>query len=273
MKVYVCALAKNEHLYINEWVKHYFKLGIDKIFLFDNDDKGMPYIGDFIDKQYLSRIRIINARGVHRKEMQHDFYSNFYRFQNQNFDWCLFCDIDEFLTGIDNIKDFLKQPQFSIVQQVRIKWKLFGDDDQIERDMNKPIMECFTHEVKGALNRDLTKPCGLENQGKCIVKGHLQEVSFNSVHFAINKRTNTILPSCLPSGIRCFSGVEIKEKYTNETVFLNHYMTKSLSEFIKQKMNRTDAVFGDRILKLNYYWQINKQTDEKLEYLKNMGLI
>ena len=49
-------------------------------------------------------------------------------------------------------------------------------------------------------------------------------------------------------------------------------MTKTLSEFIAQKMNRTDAVFGDRLLKLNYYWRINKKTPEKNEYLKNMGL-
>ena len=46
MKVYVCALAKNEHLYINEWVNHYVKLGVDKIFIFDNDDS--KYYGNYV---------------------------------------------------------------------------------------------------------------------------------------------------------------------------------------------------------------------------------
>ena len=50
-------------------------------------------------------------------------------------------------------------------------------------------------------------------------------------------------------------------------------MTKTISEFVKQKMNRTDAVFGNRILDLNYFWRINKKTDEKLKYLKDMGLV
>ena len=48
-------------------------------------------------------------------------------------------------------------------------------------------------------------------------------------------------------------------------------MTKSLSEFINQKLNRNDAVFNVS-LKLDYYWRINKKTPEKIAYLKNLGL-
>lgn len=273
MKVYVCALAKNEHLYINEWVKHYFSLGVDKIFIFDNDDKGTKYIGDCIDKEYLPNIRIFNARGIHRKGMQHDFYTNFYKYQKDNFDWCLYCDIDEFLVGVDNIKTFLSQKRFNGYDQVRIKWRLFGDDNKITRDMSKGVMESFKKEIQISLSTDLSKPCGMKNQGKTIVRGHLQNVIFNSVHFATNNRFNIILSSALPSGKRCLSGVEIIEDYSNETIFLNHYMTKSLSEFINQKMNRTDAVFSDRKLKLDYYWRINKKTQAKLDYINKLKLI
>lgn len=55
-------------------------------------------------------------------------------------------------------------------------------------------------------------------------------------------------------------------------MFLNHYMTKSLSEFFKQKLNMTDAVFGDN-LGLNYFWRINKHTKAKEDYLKSVGLL
>ena len=273
MKVYVCALAKNEHLYINEWVSHYLKLGVDKIFIYDNDDKGSKRISDFIDKKSLERVKIINARGLHWKEIQHDFYNNFYRVEKDNFDWCLYCDVDEFLTGIDNIKTFLSKPIFKIYEQIRIKWKLFGDDDLIKRDMSKGVMETFNNVLTSSLSRDLSKPSNLQSQGKSIVKGHLNHCKFTSVHFAINKNDNKLLSSCLPSGQRTFSGVAIEDNYESETVYLNHYMTKSLSEFINQKMNRTDAVFGNRILDLNYYWRINKKTPEKEKYLKDMGLI
>lgn len=270
MKVYVCALAKNEHLYINEWVEHYLKIGVDKIFIYDNDDKGTKYIGDFIDKKYLTRVKIINARGIHFDNMQGKFYTNFYKVEKDNFDWCIFCDIDEFLMGIQNIKVFLSQQKFDIYKQIRVKWKLFGDDDLIERDMTQKVVDTFHKEITFSMNMDLTKQIKLENQGKAIVKGHQNCIVFNSVHFAGSDKK--ILPSCLPSGKICFSGVQIKEDYSKEKVFLNHYMTKSLSEFIKQKSKRTDAVFGNRILDMNYYWRINKKTEEKIMYLKDLGL-
>lgn len=270
MKVYLCALAKNEHLYINEWVEHYLKIGVDKIFIYDNDDKGTKYIGDFIDKNYLQRVKIINARGIHFDNMQGKFYTNFYKVEKDNFDWCIFCDIDEFLMGIQNIKAFLSQQKFDIYKQIRVKWKLFGDDDLIERDMTQKVVDTFHNEITYSMNRDLTKQIKLENQGKAIVKGHQNCIVFNSVHFADSDKK--ILPSCLPSGNICFSGVQIKEDYSHEKVFLNHYMTKSLSEFIKQKSKRTDAVFGNRTLDMNYYWRINKKTEEKIRYLQDLGL-
>lgn len=271
MVVYLCALAKNEHKYINEWVNHYIKLGVDKIFLFDNDDKGSPYIGDFIDKELRSKVRIINARGIHYKGVQHDFYSNFYEIENRNFDWCLFCDIDEFLVGIDDIKQFLKQPKFITYEQIRVKWKLYGDDNKITRDMSKPLLGAFSKEITKSYSRDLKREVRLQDQAKSIVKGHLKNIMFTSVHFAIHK-PNTLLRSCLPSGKLCESATTIYEDYSKEVVFLNHYMTKSLTEFIEQKMNRTDAVFEDRRLKLDYYWRINEKTKDKEEFLKNLGL-
>lgn len=270
MRVYVCAIAKNEHLYINEWVSHYFKLGVDKIFIFDNDNKDSPNIKDYIDKQYLPNIKIINARGIHYDKMQDTFYTNFYKIEKDNFEWCIFCDIDEFLVGIDNVKTFLSNQRYKNTQQIRIKWKLFGDDDLIERDMTKSVMETFTKEITSSLHRDLDKVGDLEIQGKAIVKGHIKGVVFRSPHFACIG--NRLLKSVLPSGAKCESCVRIREDYSKESVFFNHYMTKSLSEFIKQKVNRGDAIYGTRKINLDYFWRINRKTKAKIEYIKNLGL-
>lgn len=272
MKAYVCALAKNEHLYINEWVAHYVKLGFDKIYIYDNDDIGTKDIYKCIDRKYSKYLVFVDIRGKHYKNMQGTIYSEFYEKHKHMFDWCLFCDIDEFLTGIDNIKDFLKDKRFLPYQQIRIKWKLFGDDNLIERDMSKPLLESFYNVITSSLTNDLKRKNNLERQAKTIVRGHLPFVHFNSVHYACDSRVRRLLPSCLPSGKKTYSLVAIEESYENENIFLNHYMTKTLSEFVNQKMNRTDAVFGDRLLKLNYYWRINEKTPEKIEYLKNMGL-
>ena len=45
-------------------------------------------------------------------------------------------------------------------------------------------------------------------------------------------------------------------------------MTKTLSEFVKQKQGRGDAVHGN-VLDLDYFWKINKKTKEKIEWLNN----
>ena len=207
MKVVVCAIAKNEHPYINDWVNHYLALGFDKIYIYDNDDKGSDYIGDYIDK--IGKVEIIDIRGQKEKNLQQKVYTQFY--DNFAFDWCLFCDIDEFLYGIGSIKGFLKMPYLRNYNQIRVKWRLFNDNDLIERDMKKPIYKVFTNVVNKSLHRNLLQKGTLENQGKCIVRGGLRNVIFNSVHFASYITNNMVIPSVLPSGKPCFSKVEIKE--------------------------------------------------------------
>ena len=268
MKVYLCALAKNEHLYINEWVKHYVNLGFDKIYIYDNDDIGSKDIYKCIDRQYSKHLVFVDIRGKHYKNMQGKYYTEFYNLHKDMFDWCLFCDIDEFLVGIDNIKDFLSRHYFKNIEQIRVKWRLFGDDNLIERDMTKGVMETFKKEITKPLTKDLRTTCNLHNQAKAFVKGHMNGIAFDSVHYA-NKQER-MLRSCLSSGRECISGVELHEDYSKETLFLNHYMTKSLSEFIAQKTKRGDAVFSNRQIDLNYYWRLNKKTKAKLDYINKL---
>lgn len=270
MRVVICAMAKNEHLYINDWIKHHLSIGFDKIYLFDNDDEDKEYIVDYIDNIYLPKVEIINIRGQKKEHLQHDVYTNFYN--THRFDWCLFCDIDEYLVGVNEIHLFLDQYKFRNINQIRVKWKLFGDDDLIERDMKKPVWKCFKQEVKSSLMRDLKTKGNLEYQGKAIVRGCLPNVVIRSPHFASFINRNNVIPSVLPSGKPCWSKVVICENYSQESVFLYHYMTKSLSEFVNQKLDRNDAVYNQQI-KLDYYWRINKKTPQKLEWLKERGLL
>ena len=273
MRVVICALAKNEHLYINDFVKWYVNLGFDTIYIYDNDELGAKSIKECIDTNLLDKVVIKNIRGFKRDKLQHDIYTGFYAKYGKDFDWVFYCDIDEFLFGVDNIKVFLNNELFECFDQIRVKWKLFGDDNLIYRDMSIPVYKAFTQEVKQTLNRNLIDKGDLERQGKSFVRGKLNNVIVRSPHFASKITRNNILKSCLPSGKPCYSGVVIKENYSEESVYLHHYMTKSLSEFVDQKMNRTDAVFGNINIKLDYYWRINKKTPQKLEWLKQRGLL
>ena len=268
MRIVLCAMAKNEHKYINDFVEYYRKLGFDKLYIYDNDELDAPKIEDYIKDK--DRVEIIDIRGVKREKLQHDTYTEFYN--THKFDWVFYCDIDEFLVGVKNIHSWLEQPMYRKALQIRVKWKLFGDDDLITRDMSLPVYSVFKNEVKDTLMRDLVVKGNLERQGKAFVRGGIDNVIVRSPHFASIKKRDNVIPSILPSGKPCWSKVVISEDYSRETIFLNHYMTKSLSEFINQKLQRTDAVFGNTI-PLDYYWRINKKTKEKLDYLQERGLL
>ena len=268
MHIVVCAMAKNEHRYINDWVNWYLKLGFDKIYIYDNDEISSPKLENYIENK--DKIEIINIRGVHKEKLQHEVYTTFYN--THKFDWCLFCDVDEFLTGVKNIHYLLEQPIYRKALQIRIMWKLFGDDNLITRDMSLPVYSVFKNEVKSSLMRDLVTKGNLEYQGKAMVRGGLQNVIIRSPHFASIKTRDNVIPSILPSGKPSWSKVVITEDYRRETIYLNHYMTKSLSEFVEQKLNRNDAVYN-QALTLDYFWRINKKTPEKLEWLRKKGYI
>lgn len=255
MQVTLVAIAKNEHLYINEWVEYYINLGFDHIYLYDNDNKDAPYIGKYIDEKYARKITIVNIRGLHKPYLQHTIYNSCYTLHRYHYDWFFFVDIDEFLVGIKNVKSFLSQQKFNAFKQIRIKWQLFGDDNIIERDVKQPVFGFFKQVIND--NR-------ISNQTKSFIRGR-QSITINSCHFVKN------IITCLPSGKICGFDMDINN-YENETIFVNHYMTKTLSEFIKQKLNRGDAVWSKRSIDLDYFWRINKKTQDKLDYLKNMGL-
>lgn len=255
----VCAIAKNENLYINEWANYYLKLGFSHIYLYDNNDTTTPYVGNFIDSAIKSKITIIDKRNIHEHALQHKVYDEFYK--THAFDWCLYCDIDEFLVGVDDINNFLSQQKFKSFDQIRIRWHLFGDDDIVERDVSKPVFNFF---------KQIKHIPEFENQGKAIVRGKIKNVKIQSCHYATqwaNGRYQALL-SCLPSGKPCpNSTYRIMADYSNETIFLNHYMTKTLSEFINQKYKRGDALFVDRDIDLTYFWNINKKTKKKIDWL------
>ena len=272
--IVICALAKNEEDYVNEWVKFHLNIGFDKIYIYDNGNLNDEPISKFIDTPYLKKIEIIDIRGRKEPKLQHHIYSDFYQKYGTTFDWCAFIDIDEFFFGVKDIKEMCsKAPHY--IPQIRVKWKLFGDDDLIERDMSKPVYEVFKKRITSSLKRDLTPGGSLERQAKCIVRGNLKKVAFYSPHFASYDQRDDVLPSCLPNGrLLAYSKVVLSDRTydMDQRVFLHHYMTKSLSEFVKQKLNRNDAVYNEEI-DTTYYWRINKQTKEKLVYLKSLGII
>ena len=79
MKVWICAIAKMEELYIREWIEWHKKIGIDHIIIGDNNDSNydkplQPIIKDYIDEGY---VELINKNDV--LAAQNSFYNEIYQ--------------------------------------------------------------------------------------------------------------------------------------------------------------------------------------------------
>lgn len=58
LKVAVCTMAKKDNLYIKEFLDYYIKLGVDHIFIYDNNEKKTEKFTDIIDKSYKNYVTI-----------------------------------------------------------------------------------------------------------------------------------------------------------------------------------------------------------------------
>lgn len=61
MRTAICAIAKNEQWYINDWIEYHLKLGIDHIYLYDNNEA--DNVGKYIDYAFKDRVTLIDAHG------------------------------------------------------------------------------------------------------------------------------------------------------------------------------------------------------------------
>jgi len=261
MKAVICCIAKKENEYINDWVNYHLALGFDHIYIHDNNDYDYEYIGDRIDNK--NKVTIIDARDNSVSDcMQAYCYDTFYRDYGDTFDWCAFIDVDEFITlpaWNDNIKEFLSDKLFEGYDCIRLNMTTIGDDGYIEREMSVPLHKA----LYGRCNIDW-----LDFGGKQITKGHLNGMTFGAHCPYINGElmNNQITPS----GKTGQFGNRIDER--NENAYIRHYRTKTLKEFVEQKLNRTDACFKNTYTNINYFFESNDKTKEKIQWLRDRGI-
>ena len=67
LKICLCTLGKQENRYIREFVEHYKKYGVDKIYLYDNNNVDGENFEE-VNKEYIEKgfVELINFRGKKR---------------------------------------------------------------------------------------------------------------------------------------------------------------------------------------------------------------
>ena len=232
IKICLCAIVKNENLYIREFVEHYKKIGYNQIFLYDNNEKNGEHLEEVI-KEYIKSgfIKIIDFRGK-KNRPQFDAYKDCYQRNNKFYDWLSFYDIDEFLEinkKYKTIQDFLNDKIFKTCISIKINWLVYKNNNSLHYE-NKPIKE----RIKSPEYNNLANICI-----KSTVKGNL---SINYWKNMRNPHTSSLnYASCSSSGknVRSNSPFIKPPDYTNAK--LKHYSYKSFEEYLlKVKRGRAD---------------------------------
>lgn len=260
IKLGLCTSGRNQNRYVKEFVQFYEKLGVDKIFLYDNNDKDgenfKDVINDYISKNF---VEISNLRGE-RKEllsMMDDCYKKNY----DKYDWLIFYDLDEYihLQNYQTIKQFLNEEKFDNCQKIYLNWVLHTDNDLLHYE-DKPLQKRFPTIEPIPKNNN-----GEHNYVKSIIRGHIKDLKINNI-FTINDEIN----GCNGNGKQLNLKSVKMEESDYEKYYIDHYFYKSLDEFV-EKLNSGDADLGNNkkaIDIINDYFTYNKLTLEKIEYIE-----
>ena len=267
-KVCICTLGKNENKYITEFVDHYKNYGVDKIYLYDNNDidgeRFEDAIGKYIHNKY---VQIIDWRGIKGKSVYYGIMDSCYQTNHDQYDWLIFYELDEFLylKKYQNIKKFLTNKKFDECDSIQLNWVHMSDNNQIFYE-NKPLHDRFPQKGKNVVKNKENKLCYV----KTIVRGHLNNITINHNHILSEK-----LKSCDGYGKKSQLSKITTLNPDYEFNFIRHYYSKSIQEFI-EKLNRGDLMRGNAKnvteFAIKKFFYINEITMEKIEYLrKHLG--
>ena len=194
MKIALCTIIKNEEEYLSNFLQHYEKIGVDSFIIIDNDDKEKC---NYIPVK--DNVIVIDKRGA--KNIQISSYNYVYKLFKYCYDWFLFFDCDEYLEGIDNIKEYFEKAPKEC-EGILFNWKIFNDDNvALSEDKKVETFVPSNYQVKSA------------------VKGGLN-LLFNNAHFAVkNNYTDLNYYDCNFNSVigNWFS------KPVNDSIRLYHY--------------------------------------------------
>ena len=249
-KVAVCAIGRLENRYAVEWVEHYNNLGVDKIFVYDNNrvndgelfaDVLQPYIeAGFVEITYF-------------EGLQKDAYEKCYRDHSDEYEWIGFFDFDELVRIEDgrDIHDFLNDYETDVVS---LNWMTMTDSGLTRYD-ERPMAERFTQ----GTGEDFE----INRHVKSFVHSGFVGISFNDPHIP-----NAPVLQCENVLHERIEQKPLQPKVIHSVAYIKHYNTKTAEEWATLKMRRLSPC-GEKYNRemkaknVEYFFSINERTAEK----------
>lgn len=269
----ILTVIKNEHQYLDEWIKYHLDLGVDHIFIFEDIDSDshkemcekygdkvtLDTIDIVLDEQNRKKIRELK---LSKKKNPQEIYfpkTLIWIQKNYNYNWCFVIDCDEFITLQDKtLEDILEE--YKNYDAFVLQWKIYGANGYINKPdySNKGLIETYTKESDYPGHHVLewtTKTC-------------YNLKTFKETYFKNNHQPTDVCKWC-------------KTDYSNErkklvfdNVYLRHYMTKSWEEYISK---RKRGYFMGFARTSDFFFKVNPDMlqikDELLKLIETETLI
>ena len=217
LQVIVCAIAKREDLYVDEWVTYYiYGLEVDHVHIFDNSDENTLLA---LPDRYPGKVSVYHAPGP---GMQVPVYNMMKTKVDASPDlWCAFLDIDEFivLKRHETLAQLLED--YEDCSGLVLNWVLFGDSGHTDYSA-APVTERFTRRerdvnlhVKSIVNLQKISAMGASPHEATYHTGNAVDTSRKVVQGPFNKQG--------PSDV----------------AVIHHYFGKSRGEFMLKRARGT----------------------------------
>ena len=262
-KVAVCAMGRMENRYAVEFMKHYKKLGFDKVFIYDNNREGeerfADVLGDFVKKGF------IEIEDWPKYGSTHDAaFNDCYAKHGNDYQWILFVDFDELLVlpKGKTVKKVLSL--YEHADAVLVNWQVMTDGNLVTDD-GRDCAKRFKTPIADDVKR--TDGLVINQHVKSFVRGGIRRLQFKWQ------------PHCPASpNLRCVNTLnEVVKQYPlteprDSGIRLRHYMTRTIEEYVTIKSKRLFAN-GDKFNEnwLNTampdFWIVNERTPEKEAWL------
>lgn len=241
MEIYICAIIKNEHKDLKEWIDYHFNLGVTRIVLFE--DGGQSH-KDIIDS-YGNKIIFIPLKEEPNKSKhkvrQQLCYEQWFKKMNVG-DWCFFIDADEFLhfeLSFYNIKELMHAMECEGISDMPIFWEMYGANGQWKRG-DGGVVDTFRY----PLSDDINLKTILRHDSKCFVhKMEGDNEKFESCHHKTHRTENEYK--------------FLKSQYYGK-VRLRHYYTKSYEDWCNKKA-RGGFLEPNKKSNDDIFWQLNPE--------------
>ncbi|MBR4267266.1 MAG: glycosyltransferase family 92 protein [Bacteroidales bacterium] len=257
-KVAICAIFKNEALYLREWIEYHKIVGVEHFYLYNNNSEDNY---EEVLKPYIANGSVTLTQWPQNQAQMKCYHNAIERFFSET-EWLTFIDIDEFIVpnSTDNIYDFLKPFQKNRPVVIAY-WRMFGTSGMISRDPKNLVSEDLTV----CWNKYVNIGKVFFNTAYDFNKKDKHNNILHHLSWAVLNKT--ALPPVNIFDKVCTFGKNRVASNTDAQYFplqINHYFTKTYDEYLQKKAK------GDVYFKINphdeSYFYRHEMKNQSVDY-------